>query len=604
MAEGPAGETAGVPGTVRRVGGEMFSWTDWDPARGPRIPHGTALLHLLAELAAGRSSVLVAGPHDPEMLTVLSKSGAAVSCVVRAIADAERIAEEFPDVAVYCGTVRKVDQSGAFDLIVATDGLDRLTSVEGDHQSPDDLLHSMAALLTPHGVLALMHTNIFGLQHLVDLEPGRHYRSDAAWYPVSEHDELRPASLPQLHARLRGRGLVPAWGYAAFPAPHQSTVFVADHVTGDVDSPLRAPLSAVLFAALTDAYADTPVVQDPRPVMERALRAGAEGTLAPSWLVLARRADSVDVAVPQHDLVVGHDASYVYEVNATGQELQLSVLTPAGEQRELGPIRSLTDPGSAYDIAPGRVFEDQLLQLCARHDLVGLRAALARYVTWLEGRAVDGLVSGPVALAGTYDLVVTETDFWSVPAQWEPTGDVPLDVVIARTLWGFAARLIVFNRPHPWDLTASAAELTVGLGTAAGRTVQQSDLDAALDLEAALRAADRNLTPEQETELRARLADVRTETAGVDVQGYREMTDALWRQEFDVKHMQELVAWTERIIHSRDRALSLLDDEMRLYRGTKTQRLVQFIKMAYRKARYDLNEVMSKIRRRGGPEMQ
>lgn len=597
------------PGTVRRVGGEMLAWSDWDPARGPQIARGTALFHLLSELASASRSVLVAGPHDDEVFTRLAGQGAAVSCVVRSLSDAERIAGAFPDVAVYCGTLGKIDQPEGFDLIVTADGMDRLTSVEGGQESPDDLLRSLSNLLSPRGVLALTHTNICGIQHLVELEPGRHYRSDAAWYPVTEHDELRPASLSQLHNRLRAHGLDVSRDYAIFPAPHLPTVLVAHDVAGDVDSPLRGPLGAVLFAALTDAYVDMPVVRDPRPVVERALRAGTAGALAPAWLTLARRAEA-GVAVPRHDLVVGDTDSYVYELTAAGSDIRRSVLAPLDpgktpEQHERAGLRRVADPGSAQYRA-GRLFEDHLLQLCARHDLVGLRAALGRYVAWAQEQSSDGRVAGAAALAGTYDLVFTETDFWPIPARWEPVGPVPVGVVVARALWGFAVRLITFNRPHPWHLTADAAELTRTLAATAGHALDQSDLDAAIDLEAARRAADQDLPPERRTELRDALAAVRADTVGIDIRAYREMADALWRQDYYVQQMQGRVAWTEKIIRDRDRALSALDQEIRLYQGTKTEKLMTFLKMGYRKVRADGGRLLRKVRRnrRDATEMQ
>ena len=41
---------------LRRIGGEMFAWTDRDPRRGPALPRGAVLRHLLAQFAG-------AGPH-------------------------------------------------------------------------------------------------------------------------------------------------------------------------------------------------------------------------------------------------------------------------------------------------------------------------------------------------------------------------------------------------------------------------------------------------------------------------------------------------------------------------------------------------------------
>jgi hypothetical protein len=582
--------------TVWRVGGEMFSWSDWEPARGPLV-RGNALFHLLSELASGRRSVLLAGPHHDDVFTVLAASGAAVSCVVRSAEDAERIAQDYPNVTVYCGTIAKLDAPDGFDLVVAADGMERLTSVEGDHLSADDLLEAMAGLLSAHGVLALMHQNISGLQHLAELEPGRHYRSDAAWYPVSEHDEVRPGSLAELHARLQAHGMAPASAYAVYPAPHLASVLIAQEETGDLASPLRGPLRSVLFSSLTDAYWDTPVVQDPRPIVERALRTGTESAIAPAWLTLAHRAEATGVSVPRHDLVVGGADSFVYEFSVDGRQVQRSVLAPSMRQQQRSGLRTVVDPGFAR-LDAGRVFEDHLLQLCARHDLVGLRTALGDFATWVESRSTSGAIAGPVALTSTYELVRTEGDFWPIPIRWEPTGAVPTPVVLTRALWAFAVRLITLNRPHPWHLAADAGELTFQLAVTAGRSVTRDDLDAAIALEAAYQAAERDLPQDYVPALRTSLAAIGTGSAGIGIQGYREMADALWRQDYHAQQMEELIRWTERIIRSRDRALSFMDQELKLYQGTATQKVLLLLRRIYRTLRRDARQIANRLRRK------
>jgi hypothetical protein len=338
------------------------------------------------------------------------------------------------------------------------------------------------------------------------------------------------------------------------------------------------------------------VVQDPRPIVERAVRAGTESALAPAWLTLAHRAEATDVSVPRHDLVVGSTHSFVYEFSADGRQLQRSVLAPAAGPEQRSGLRRVVDPGSAR-LDAGRLFEDHLLQLCAHHDLVGLRTALGDFADWVESRSTDGAVSGPAALTSTYELVRTDGDFWPIPTRWEPTRPVPSPVVLARALWGFAARLITLNRPHPWHLAASAAELTFQLATTAGRTLTTRDLEAAIALEAAFQTAERNLSPEHEPDLRASLAAVGTGAAGIGVQGYREMADALWRQDYHVQQMEELVAWTERIIRSRDRALSFMDQELKLYQGTTTQKVMLILRRIYRTLRRDARQIMNKLRR-------
>ena len=94
-----------------------------------------------------------------------------------------------------------------------------------------------------------------------------------------------------------------------------------------------------------------------------------------------------------------------------------------------------------------------------------------------------------------------------------------------------------------------------------------------------------------------RASAILTGAAGIGVQGYREMADALWRQDYHVQQMEELVAWTERIIRSRDRALSFMDQELKLYQGTTTQKVMLILRRIYRTLRRDARQIMNKLRR-------
>src|ERR1700761_7652562 len=83
---------------LRRIGGEMFAWSDRDPRRGPAVPGGAVLRYLLAGLAGPGRTVLVAGPHDDDLVSGLAAAGATVSWLVRSLSDAELAARTHPEV--------------------------------------------------------------------------------------------------------------------------------------------------------------------------------------------------------------------------------------------------------------------------------------------------------------------------------------------------------------------------------------------------------------------------------------------------------------------------------------------------------------------------
>src|SRR4051812_19370474 len=79
---------------LRRIGGEMFAWTDHNPVRG------ALLRHLATQFAGPGRRVLVAGPHADDLVTALTDGGATVSWLIRSLGDAENTAREHPKVTV------------------------------------------------------------------------------------------------------------------------------------------------------------------------------------------------------------------------------------------------------------------------------------------------------------------------------------------------------------------------------------------------------------------------------------------------------------------------------------------------------------------------
>ncbi|MFD0518694.1 class I SAM-dependent methyltransferase [Paractinoplanes durhamensis] len=273
---------------LRRIGGEMFAWSDSDPSRGPDRPRSALLRHLTGQFAGRGRSVLIAGPHADDLVAALVDGGATVSWLVRSLGDAENAAREHPKVTVLAGVLPRLDPEQRFDLVVAADGVERLNSVEGEQMSAGELLDRLAEAVRPDGVLLLTYDNHLGVHHTVRLDPGGREATDAAWYSIDDHDPHRPASAEQLTDRLTAAGLVVDVTYAAFPEPSAPSVLVGPGLLGNVDSPLRPRLGTALGQAFTAGFRGRAVLSDPRRLINRALRAGAESTVAPAWLIIAR----------------------------------------------------------------------------------------------------------------------------------------------------------------------------------------------------------------------------------------------------------------------------------------------------------------------------
>ncbi|WP_430781189.1 class I SAM-dependent methyltransferase [Actinoplanes sp. G11-F43] len=546
-----------------RAGGEMFNWTD------PADRDNPLLTHLVVELAGPGRTVLVAGPHPGTLVAALTAGGAEVTWLLRSLVDAETAARAHPGVTVLSGAFGKADLTAGYDVVVATDGIQRLNSAEGDQLPAGELLDRLAGAVRPDGALILMHDNQLGAHHTVRLDPGARHRDDSAWYPAEAVDG--PAARGQLTARLAGAGLVVDAAYAAFPEPGGPGVLVGGATLGDVASPLRPWLRTVLAQAYTSAFRGRPVLSDPRRLVDRALRAGAEDTVAGGWLVIAH-APGGDQRSRAWDDVLIEDGGGVYALGPDGpRTLVPPRLVEVAGLRRAELIRPAGGPG----------LEERLLDLCAAADVRGLRREIARYEVWLSGQPEDG----PAVLADLSSIAVTGDDLTVRYARWTPTEPVPVQVALVRALWQFAVRLITWSRSHPWPITASAADLAAILVGMSGRSLADEELRAAIDLQMTIDSAEYGLGPAEQRAHRLALRAVQPGTAPLDVAGYRDLTEALWRQRYQASHLLAMMEWNEQIIRSRDNALSKMDWELSLLRRTWGGRSLMLAKRAYKKVK-------------------
>ncbi|MDI6102561.1 hypothetical protein QLQ12_28465 [Actinoplanes sp. NEAU-A12] len=255
------------------LGGEMPHWSDHRPTRG-------AALRELVRSAHGH--VLVAGPHDPELIDAIPARQ--VTVLVRGMRDAEQLAARWadrPGVRVCCGSLEKLAAVPAYDTVVALDGLDRTGSTETADLSWAAGVARLLAVLRPGGRLVLSCANPVGLHRLY---AGAAPPDDAAWGPAAGDDPTRPAGLAALRAHLRDTGLDVLRDYAAYPCPQAPAALLSEAALTDPG------LHGFATSALRRAgVPDGPLLADPRPLAAGLLRHTLAAPLAPAWIVVAAR---------------------------------------------------------------------------------------------------------------------------------------------------------------------------------------------------------------------------------------------------------------------------------------------------------------------------
>ena len=326
------------------IGGEMPLWSDPDPAAGDAFA---------ALLALARGRTLVAGPHAPDLLRLVPD----LTVLVRGVADAEDTAARFPAATVHCGDLSKL-AAEPFDTVVALAGPDRLTSAEAPDRDLAETLERLAALVSPGGLLLLTAPNGFGLPRLTALPTGA---GPADWVATPAAD---PA---EVRAALTGAGLTVAEVWAAYPAAHAPSALLSEALLADPDR--RGWVSAALARA---CRTDEPVLTDPARLAADALRHGLAASLAPGWVIAARR----DPAEPAG---LAGTANADRTAEAAG--------TAAGSAAGSVGLPSAVVGGAAVAAIPaGAALGDLLDAARLRHDVPALRDLIT---AWQASPAAD-----------------------------------------------------------------------------------------------------------------------------------------------------------------------------------------------------------------------
>ncbi|MEV6811953.1 class I SAM-dependent methyltransferase [Micromonospora sp. NPDC051296] len=561
---------------VALPGGEMLSWSDQRGETG-----NDPLAALAARLVPAGARVLLAGPHDPALLDALTH--ARITCLLRG----------YPDAAAVAGRVDRVLVAGPhglppgeeYDVVIAAGGLDAVESVEGARLGWDAALARLVAAVRPGGQLLLRLDNPLGVHRLVAATGWYAGRDDAEWTVGGVLDAHRPANLDQLRVRLAATGMRAGASYAAYPRPDLTTALLAtDQLARRTSSGL---FDAVLHDACTSGFGGRFVLADPARLAVDALHAGRAAELAPSWLVLAHRTvdssatderygtaavdrDGLPVALVQ----AGGPGNAVVEVVDGPQGWSWHRPDP-GDRTEAAsaPYASrevaFRDPAAPDGPVPdGRLLRSLLLDGCLRRDTTLLRRLLRGYADWLANQADDGRLTGAVALAGADNLVVAGDRFAVLDPTWRANAPLPVDVVLARTLWRFSAELLTGGYAHPWTSTLDVAGLTVVLGGVAGWDFDRAVVDAAVETEAAIGAAVRGLDADGRVGLDAELRAVTPTDPPPGPGSYQQLREAWLRQQEENTRLTALLKWTEDLLTSRERALRRAEAAVDLLSGS------------------------------------
>jgi hypothetical protein len=259
------------------IGGEMLNWSDLHPVDARPAAAGPAATALLAATLHPDDTVLVAGPHDAELIAEVAERVTSVDLLLRSAPDAEELAELLSETKgeVFCGALDRFatdpDQPDGYDVIVALDGLDRLVGPDTSGFPWTQALDRLRSRLRPGGRLLLGAENAFGLERLIQPDITAALPRDEDW--GRDLTDRAPAGLKPLTTALDAAGLTADTSYAVFPSLIRAEVAVSA-VEG---------FAAVVAARAVASGNGGPVLMDPYRLVLDAADAGLAFELAPAW---------------------------------------------------------------------------------------------------------------------------------------------------------------------------------------------------------------------------------------------------------------------------------------------------------------------------------
>ncbi|WP_410788954.1 hypothetical protein [Kribbella sp. C-35] len=509
---------------VQVVRGEMQPWTD-------RTTPRPALAALLTDVVPANRRTLILGPHAPQLIESVLAHSADVTILVRSVADAQQLGEDFgPCLQVIAGALDGL-QTEPYDVIIASDGLDRVLGYDSADLSWTARLAALAALAAPDAVVVLGLENEFSLLNLLDSRPADERHGDDEWRPLHD-DPTRPVAVDQLKSAL-------PWASEVY-ADFGSRTFVR----ADVAATARPGELPTRLAAAALESTDVPLLSPAADGVDTAARAGLLPAIPTAWLAIAGAGATHDVYAQSAQAVLTADQTLTgWDTTVTGDPTPTDTLT--------------FDPSVVPSTIPSGVsVESVLFRLASAEDVPAFRKLAADLGEWVTTSRV----------IVRWDDVIYDGDSFAYGVSGWVAGDpVEKEDLLAAAWARFHDRLIGQHRRHPWPPWMLGDDLvSAWLGMSGVEPPEQTQATSPDALPATTEQIARG------KELAAALDEVlETGTTTVDVRTALAEAEEAKQELFELKgHVYGL----ERTLGFRNKAMKTRENRIRELRG-QLQRL-------------------------------
>jgi len=331
---------------------------------------------------------------------------------------------------------------------------------------------------------------------------------------------------------------------------------------------------------MEEHFTTTPMLREPRAVLERVIEAGMLDELTPAWLVVATK--GAGSAAPDYPAVVVAEpdaASPWSTVAVIASDASQSIAWASSradvETSEGTVSRALVPP------ALGRSFELDLRRACATRRHAAIRSRVQQYAAWLaDGTVWTTQTAERRYFATPANTLVDGDQLCLADASWRRTGVVSGQDALVRGLRDFARRLLASGSAHPWRVTVTPNELTITLASMAGITVTAAMIArvARIEAEVASTVAGR---PEDLDEVLAHnleQGEFARDLPAPDEIGFRELLTHHRVISRELREKQGQVKWLEGTLRHRDRYIRRLERVIERYEETLTYRAVEAIR--------------------------
>ncbi|NIK54923.1 hypothetical protein [Kribbella shirazensis] len=521
---------------VQVVRGEMQPWTDHTVAR-------PALAALLSDVVPANRRTLILGPHAPQLIESVLAHSSDVTMLVRSVADAQQLGEDFgPCLQVIAGALDGL-RAEPYDVIVASDGLDRVLGYDSADLSWTERLAAVSALAAPDAVVVLGLENEFSLLNLLDSRPADERHGDDEWRPLHD-DPTRPVSVEQLKTALPWQAEV----YADFG---NRTFVRADVATEARPGELPTRLAAGALESV-----DVPLLSPAGEGVDTAARAALLASIPTGWLAIAGAQPTHDIYAQTAQTVLTADE------NLTGWAVALTGDTTPEPSSTTGAAMNSADllffdPAVVPSTVPSGVSVESLLfRLASAEDVPAFRKLAADLGEWVTDSRV---------IVRWDDVIYDGDSFSHGVSAWVTEEPVEKQDLLAAAWSRFHDRLIGQHRRHPWPPWMVGDDLvSAWLGMSGIEPPEQTQATSPDTATAAAEQVARG------KELAAALnAVLETGTTTVDVRTALAEAEEAKHELFELKgHVYGL----ERTLGFRNKAMKTRENRIRELRG-QLQRL-------------------------------